>query len=97
MAEKLSVMLFLGGTEPGEAICCMVDLNICVLDLSSGLIGDEELAQRMQSAMARSVLLEDIDAVFTDRNAPEANKNKRSVTFAGLLNSIDGIAAPESS
>ena len=74
-----------------------MNLNICVLDLSSGLIGDEELAQRMQSAPPRSViLLEDIDAVFTNRNTPDANKNKRSVTFAGLLNSIDGIAAPES-
>jgi len=80
-----------------SALASRLNLNICVLDLSSGLIGDEELAQRMQSAPPRSViLLEDIDAVFTNRNTPDANKNKRSVTFAGLLNSIDGIAAPES-
>jgi chaperone BCS1 len=80
-----------------SALASKLNLNICVLDLSSGIIGDEELAQRMQSAPANSViLLEDIDAIFVNRDTPDEKKQTRKVTFAGLLNAIDGIAAPES-
>lgn len=48
----------------------------------------------LQKTPERSIiLLEDIDAAFVDRKAAEKRGNH--VTFSGLLNAIDGVAAHE--
>jgi len=83
-------------------------LNICVLSLSTRGISDEILNQLLNVAPQRSIiLLEDIDAALISspmnnhsdleqhsvplqRHPPNAG-----VTFSGLLNALDGVAASE--
>lgn len=67
-------------------------LDIYVVTLSSPAMGDETLRQLLNTAAPRSILLlEDVDAAFLDREAAAGSK----LTFSGLLNAIDGVAAQE--
>jgi mitochondrial chaperone BCS1 len=68
-------------------------LNICVLNLAT----PELLGERLQSLLANLprralLLLEDIDAVFLGR---ERRSETVKLSFAGLLNALDGVAAGE--
>jgi len=64
-------------------------LNICVLNLSSKGLSDDSLNHLLNIAPQRSViLLEDIDAAID-------NRPNYSLTFSGLLNALDGVAAAE--
>ncbi|KAI8842086.1 P-loop containing nucleoside triphosphate hydrolase protein [Chytridium lagenaria] len=55
---------------------------------------DDRLAHLLANAPHRSlILLEDIDAAFSQRDAND--KFQSMVTFSGLLNALDGIAASE--
>mmetsp|Transcript_68128 Transcript_68128/g.204087 ORF Transcript_68128/g.204087 Transcript_68128/m.204087 type:complete len:478 (-) Transcript_68128:229-1662(-) len=68
--------------------------DICVLNLSDAGLTDDRLAHALSTTPPQSlVLLEDIDAAFVQRDA----KDRRSsfVTFSGLLNALDGVAAGE--
>eukprot|EP01114_Cavostelium_apophysatum_P015884 TRINITY_DN4418_c0_g1_i1.p1 TRINITY_DN4418_c0_g1~~TRINITY_DN4418_c0_g1_i1.p1 ORF type:complete len:478 (+),score=137.09 TRINITY_DN4418_c0_g1_i1:176-1435(+) len=76
------------------AIASELDLNICCLSLNEDNLTDAKLASLMRQCPARSaILLEDVDCVFVSREATKDNKSK--VTFSGLLNAIDGVAAQE--
>jgi chaperone BCS1 len=67
-------------------------MNICYLNLSGGNMDDDGLNGLL-------ILLEDIDAIFVDRTAVnEGGSNdmwRRSVTFSGLLNALDGVRSQE--
>jgi len=68
--------------------------DICVLNLSEGGLTDDRLSHALSTTPPMSiVLLEDVDAAFVERDA----KDRRSsfVTFSGLLNALDGVAAGE--
>uniref|UniRef100_A0A7S0Q794 Mitochondrial chaperone BCS1 n=1 Tax=Coccolithus braarudii TaxID=221442 RepID=A0A7S0Q794_9EUKA len=68
--------------------------DICVLNLSEAGLTDDRLAHALTLAPPQSlVLLEDIDAAFIERDP----RDRRSafVTFSGLLNALDGVAAGE--
>jgi len=68
-------------------------LNICILNLSQEGISDNNLASTLRDAPPNAiVLLEDVDAIFVER---KAGKSQSGVSFSGLLNAIDGIAAQE--
>lgn len=76
------------------ALASEMSLNICVINLGNSLMGDEELTTMMNNLPDESILLfEDIDCVFNQRQGTADKENK--LTFSGLLNAIDGVAAPE--
>lgn len=61
-------------------------------------LDDSSLADMMRYLPSHCVLLlEDIDAAFKSRvdNSSERKDNESSITLSGLLNAIDGLAAPE--
>jgi len=68
--------------------------DICILNLSDAGLTDDRLAHALSTTPPSSlVLLEDVDAAFVHRDP----KDRRSshVTFSGLLNALDGVAAGE--
>ncbi|WP_394649999.1 BCS1 and AAA domain-containing protein [uncultured Deinococcus sp.] len=68
-------------------------LNVCVLNLAAPDLSDDRLGSLLNNLPRRSLLLlEDIDAVFLGRE-PRAPTVKLS--FNGLLNALDGVAAGE--
>lgn len=81
--------------------------NICILNMAERGMTDDKLAFMLATAPPRSIiLLEDIDAAFTNGTtstvsgiAREASKSHNSmgvyVTFSGLLNALDGVASTE--
>lgn len=71
-----------------------LDMTICVINLGNAFMGDDELGTMMRSVPDRSlILLEDVDCVFEKREGSKDKDNK--LTFSGVLNAIDGVAAPE--
>jgi chaperone BCS1 len=69
-------------------------MNLYALNLGDSLLSDGGLCDLLAGVPARSmVLLEDIDAVFSQRE----KKTESDVTFSGLLNALDGVAAKEGS
>jgi len=72
-----------------NAIAGELKLNVCVLNLHARGLNDEVLNHLLNVAPQRSIiLLEDIDAAL--ETAPG-----NSLTFSGLLNALDGVAATE--
>jgi len=68
-------------------------MNICQVNLSDKEINDELLNMLLNSAPPKSILLiEDIDAAFVQR---DRGQGSNGVTFSGLLNALDGVAAQE--
>ncbi|MFC4424948.1 BCS1 and AAA domain-containing protein [Deinococcus navajonensis] len=68
-------------------------LNVCVLNLATPDLNDDRLTSLLANLPRRALLLlEDIDAVFLGRE-PRAPTVKLS--FNGLLNALDGVAAGE--
>jgi len=66
------------------------ELSVCVLVLSSSTMNDQKLNSLIKNSPANSILLlEDVDVAFAPSDALSTNK----VSFSGLLNAIDGIAA----
>jgi len=67
-------------------------MNICIVSLGDKELNDEQLNQLLNSAPRRSILLlEDIDAAYVNRNTDKSHR----ITFSGLLNALDGVAAQE--
>ncbi len=85
------------------ALAGALRLNICILNLSGkGVSSDDALNHLLNTAPQRSIiLLEDIDAaVHSDPTASTTTTTggayrTNNVTFSGLLNALDGIAATE--
>lgn len=76
-----------------RALASELSLDIAALDVGRGSLTDDDLREAMMCAPKGSLIaIEDVDAVFTGRDGGE----KRSgVSFSGLLNAIDGVAAQE--
>lgn len=84
-----------GKTSFISALAGKLELDICLLSLSSGEVDDNQLNQKLHEAPKNSIIvLEDIDSIFVDRNTP-VNKSDKNVTFAGLLNALDGVGSQE--
>lgn len=76
-----------------SALAGAFGLNVCVLNLATPDMTDDRLNNLLGNLPRRALLLlEDIDAVFIGRE-PRANTVKLS--FNGLLNALDGVAAGE--
>lgn len=76
-----------------RALASELGLDIATLDVGRASLTDDDLREAMICAPGGSLIaIEDVDAVFTQRDSAE----KRSgISFSGLLNAIDGVAAQE--
>jgi chaperone BCS1 len=75
-------------------------MNICYLNLSGDDLDDDGLNRALNECPAGSIiLLEDIDGIFVQREEVQKEESKRhrrrQVTFAGLLNALDGVRSQE--
>ncbi len=67
--------------------------GVCVLNLATPELSDDRLVTLLSNLPRRTViLLEDIDAVFKGR---EPRSGSVKLSFNGLLNALDGVAAGE--
>ena len=91
--------LFYGPPGNGKTSLCMafageLNLDICILSLSSPNLTDSKLTGMLHRAPGRSlILLEDVDAAFVLREKSDAASSK--LTFSGLINAIDGAVSQE--
>jgi len=78
-----------------RALASELSLDIATLDVGRATLTDDDLREAMICAPKRSLIaVEDVDAVFTQR---EGGEKRTGVSFSGLLNAIDGVAAQEGS
>ncbi|KAF4525570.1 hypothetical protein B566_EDAN015059 [Ephemera danica] len=78
----------------------IMELSVCVMNLSERGLSDDRLAHLLAVAPVQSLLLlEDVDAAFGSREdtsqAKAAYEGLNRVTFSGLLNCLDGVASTE--
>jgi chaperone BCS1 len=84
-----------GKTSLISAMAGELELNICILNLSNPSLDDGKLLELMAEVPADSiVVLEDVDAAFQQRDRA-SDGAAGGITFSGLLNAIDGVAAQE--
>jgi mitochondrial chaperone BCS1 len=82
-----------GKTSLAFALAGNLNLDLCLLSLTNNKLTDQNIAELLQKTPSRSIILvEDVDAFFTHREKVES---KIEVSFSGLLNAIDGVAAQE--
>ena len=82
-----------GKSSLAASVAGELGLNICVLNLATPELSDERLQALLSNLPRRALLLlEDIDAVFHGR---ERRSDMVKLSFAGLLNALDGVAAGE--
>lgn len=76
-----------------QALSSHLGYNICLLNLSDGMVTDDRLAHLLVGLPERSCLLvEDVDAVTLD--GAERHGLSR-LTLSGLLNALDGVGSSE--
>ncbi len=76
-----------------RALASDLSLDIATLDIGHATLSDDDLREAMMDAPKRSLItIEDVDAVFTQR---ESRERHGGISFSGLLNAIDGVAAQE--
>lgn len=80
-----------GKTSLIKAIAGNYNYNIYMLNFNSSL-DDTKLMKAIKTVKDNSILvMEDIDCLFAERKKNDEFKNK--ITFSGLLNILDGVAA----
>jgi len=90
-----------GKTSFVQVLASELKLDICILNLTHSGLDDNNLAELVRDAPSKSIILvEDVDAIFVEREAVELKRGKKGgsasgVSFSGLLNAIDGVAAQE--
>lgn len=80
-----------------QALAGELDFAVAMINLSEMGMTDDKLAYLLTKLPKRSLLLlEDADAAFVNRRQRDSDGySGASVTFSGLLNALDGIAAGE--
>lgn len=82
-----------GKSSAALALASELNYNLAVLSLASSSMNDDLLRNLLSECPRNSiVLLEDVDAAFRARKKEDSSA---SLTFSGLLNAIDGVAAGE--
>jgi chaperone BCS1 len=82
-----------GKTSIAFALAGELRLNLCCLSLTNPKLNDQTISTLLQKTPARSlILVEDVDAFFTARRKQD---DRIEVSFSGLLNALDGVAAQE--
>ncbi|KAK3329363.1 BCS1 N terminal-domain-containing protein [Apodospora peruviana] len=86
-----------GKTSFIQALAGELDYSVAMINLSEVGVTDDLLAHLLTQQPEKSILvLEDVDAALGNRRArdPDGYSGK-TVTFSGLLNALDGLAAGE--
>ncbi|KKY17718.1 putative mitochondrial chaperone bcs1 [Phaeomoniella chlamydospora] len=81
-----------------QALAGHLDYDIAILNLSERGLTDDRLNHLLTVVPKRTiVLLEDVDAAFSNRRQQTDADGYRgaNVTFSGLLNALDGVASAE--
>lgn len=80
-----------------QALAGELDFSVAMINLSEMGMTDDKLAFLLTKLPKRSLLLlEDADAAFVNRRQRDSDGySGASVTFSGLLNALDGVAAGE--
>lgn len=80
-----------------QSLAGELDFGVAMINLSEMGMTDDKLAYLLTKLPKRTLLLlEDADAAFSNRRQRDADGySGASVTFSGLLNALDGIAAGE--
>jgi mitochondrial chaperone BCS1 len=80
-----------------QALAGELDYSVAMINLSEMGMTDDKLAYLLTKLPKRSILLlEDADAAFVNRRQRDADGySGATVTFSGLLNALDGVAAGE--
>jgi chaperone BCS1 len=81
-----------------QALAGELDYDIAILNLSERGLTDDRLNHLLTIVPNRTlVLLEDVDAAFSNRRVQTDSDGYRgaNVTFSGLLNALDGVASAE--
>lgn len=82
-----------GKTSFAYALAGELHLKLCALSLTNSKLNDQTIADLLQKTPPRSlILIEDIDAFFVARDKQDS---RIEVSFSGLLNALDGVAAQE--
>jgi mitochondrial chaperone BCS1 len=85
------------GTGKSSAVVGLASelgMDIAILSLGDSNLDDNGLGDLLSEVPANSlVLMEDIDCAFLERKEESSKLSK--VTFSGLLNALDGVAAGE--
>lgn len=82
-----------GKTSVAFALAGELRLNLCWLSLTNPKLNDQTISMLLQKTPARSlILIEDVDAFFAARQKQD---ERIAVSFSGLLNALDGVAAQE--
>ena len=69
-------------------------MSICFVNCSDK-ISDFEFNKLLHKAPQQSlILIEDVDAIFTERKKSEKD-NQNTMTFSGFLNALDGVRSQE--
>ncbi|PKS11797.1 hypothetical protein jhhlp_001090 [Lomentospora prolificans] len=80
-----------------QALAGELNYSVAMINLSEMGMTDDKLAYLLTKLPKRSILLlEDADAAFVNRRQRDADGySGATVTFSGLLNALDGVAAGE--
>ncbi|KAL2863673.1 bifunctional AAA family ATPase chaperone/translocase BCS1 [Aspergillus lucknowensis] len=81
-----------------QALAGELDYDIAIMNLSQRGMTDDRLNYLLTIVPKRTlVLLEDVDAAFSNRRTQTDDDGYRgaNVTFSGLLNALDGVASAE--
>jgi chaperone BCS1 len=81
-----------------QALAGELEYNICIMNLAERGLTDDRLNHLLSNTPEKSILLlEDVDAAFTSQDGHDSRREgfSSSVTFSGLLNALDGVAAAE--
>jgi mitochondrial chaperone BCS1 len=82
-----------GKTSLIFALAGELNMSLCTLSLTNRKLSDQNLADLLQSSPEESIILiEDVDSFFQARQKVD---EKMELSFSGLLNAIDGVAAQE--
>lgn len=86
-----------GKTSFIQALAGELDYGLAMINLSERGMTDDRLAMMLTKLPQRSILLlEDADAAFVNRRQADGDGySGATVTFSGLLNALDGVAAGE--
>ncbi|KAI8902651.1 BCS1 N terminal-domain-containing protein [Globomyces pollinis-pini] len=87
-----------GKTSFIQSLAGELEYNICIMNLAELGMTDDRFAHLLNNIPPRSIiLLEDVDAAFSDRTAVESQKKgyQSMLTLSGLLNGLDGVVAAE--
>lgn len=81
-----------GKSSAIRAIASAVGVDIAMIDIARASLTDDALRDALVEAPEGALIaIEDIDAVFAGR----ASERECGITFSGLLNALDGVAAQE--